>query len=211
VPERVKPVTERMFELIKEEINIHEIRYVSETDGFVQYELKPDFKVMGPKYGKYIKALSALLPKVNGAEALQAFSSQGFFEIEVEGKKLKLTPDDLQVNIKPREGYVFQSNRKLFVALDVTLTPELVTEGYARELINKIQYTRKEQNYEIMDRIQVQWFGDEDIALALQEHSGYIKSETLTDELERLTEQTPDLRQYDINGKDVWLAVRKKN
>jgi len=211
VPERVKPVTERMFELIKEEINIHEIRYVSETDGFVQYELKPDFKVMGPKYGKYIKALSALLPKVNGAEALHAFSSQGFFEIEVEGKKLKLTPDDLQVNIKPREGYVFQSNRKLFVALDVTLTPELVTEGYARELINKIQYTRKEQNFEIMDRIQVQWFGDEDIALALQEHSDYIKSETLTDELERLTEQTPDLRQYDINGKDVWLAVRKKN
>ncbi|MFO7660765.1 MAG: isoleucine--tRNA ligase [Candidatus Cloacimonadaceae bacterium] len=211
VPERVKPVTERMFELIKEEINIHAIRYVADNDGFVQYDLKPDFKVMGPKYGKYIKALSALLPKVNGSEALQAFSSKGFFSIEVEGETLKLTPEDLQVSIKPKEGYVFQSNRKLFVALVVTLTPELITEGYARELINKIQYTRKEQNFEIMDRIKVQWYGDEDIALALQEYSDYIKSETLTDELERLTQQTPDLKQIDINGKDVWLAVIKKN
>ena len=211
VTERVKPVTERMFDLIKDEINIHEIRYVAENDGFVQYELKPDFKVMGPKYGKHIKALSALLPQVNGVEAMQSFSSKGFFALEVEGETLKLTPEDLLVTIKAKEGYVFQSNRKLFIALDVTLTPELVTEGYARELINKIQYTRKEQGFEIMDRITVQWYGDEDIALAMQTYSDYIKSETLTDEIERMMEETSELKQYDINGKDVWIAVRKKN
>jgi len=211
VPEKVKAVTERMFDLIQEEINIHEIRYVSENDGFVQYELKPDFKVMGPKYGKHVKAIGDLLLQVNGSEALQSFNTKGFFEITVETDKLKLSSEDLQVSIKPKEGYVFQSNRKLFVALDIALTPELITEGYARELINKIQYTRKELNFEIMDRISVQWYGDEDIALAMKDFFDYIKSETLSEEIIRVTDKTSDMKQYDINGKDVWLAIKKQN
>jgi len=209
LPEKVKPVAERMFDLIQEEINIHEIRYVAENDGFVKYDLKPDFKVMGPKYGRHVKALGTLLQNVEGSEALQSFNSKGFFEIIVEGETLKLTQEDLQVSIRPKEGYVFQSNRKLFVALDTTLTPELVSEGFAREMVNKIQFTRKEQNFEIMDRIKVLWLGDEDIALALDAHADYIKKETLTDELTRLTDRSPELKQYDINGKEVWFAVLK--
>jgi isoleucyl-tRNA synthetase len=207
VPEKVKPVVERMLDLIQEEINIHEIKYVSENDGFVQYELKPDFKVMGPKYGKHVKALSALLPQVNGIDALNAFNSNGSFEITVEGEILKLTSEDLQVTIKPKEGFVFQANRKLFIALDTALTPELISEGFAREMVNKIQYTRKEQNFEIMDRISVTWFGDEDIALAIETYSDYIKSETLTNELKRELLATDVMKQYDINGKEVWFSV----
>jgi isoleucyl-tRNA synthetase len=209
LPERVKLVSERMFDLIQEEINIHAIKYIADNDGFVQYELKPDFKVLGPKYGKHLKALGALLPQVNGAAVLQSFNKQGFYELEVEDETLRLTSDDLRVSIRPQEGYVFQSNRKLFVALDTTLTPELITEGYARELINKIQYTRKEQDFDIMDRITVQWFGDEKIALALDSFADYIMSETLTDALKRLPEKAPELKQYDINGKEVWLAIAK--
>jgi isoleucyl-tRNA synthetase len=209
VPEKVKPVTERMFELIQEEINIHKLNYVSENDGFVQYELKPDFKVLGPKYGKHLKALGSMLLEVNGAEALQEMNTKGYFEIVVAEETLKLSSDDLQVSIKPKEGYVFQSNRKLFVALDVFLTPELITEGYARELINKIQYTRKELNFEIMDKISIRWFGDEDIALAIKTHSEYIMSETLTLKLLPCSEKTSDMKQIDINGKDVWLLIEK--
>jgi isoleucyl-tRNA synthetase len=93
--------------------------------------------------------------------------------------------------------------------LDTTLTPELISEGYARELINKIQFTRKEQGFEIMDRIRVEWFADEEIDLAMQGFSDYIKSETLTDELTRLDAKTDALKQYDINGKDVWFSVTK--
>lgn len=209
LPEKVRTVTDKMFDLIQEEINIHEIRYVSEHDDFVQYVLKPDFKVMGPKYGKHLKTLGALLPQVNGAEALHSFNTKGFFEIAADGENLKLTSEDLQVSIKPKEGFVFQSNRKVFVALDVALTPELISEGYARELINKIQYTRKELNFEIMDRIKVKWFGDEDIAIALQTFSDYIMSETLTEDIKRENEVTPELKQYDINGKDVWFGITK--
>lgn len=209
VPASVKNVAQRMFELIKEEINIHEIRYVSENDGFVQYELKPDFKVMGPKFGKHIKALGGLLPQVNGAEAIKSFNSKGFFEMDVDGEKLRLTSEDLRVSIKPKEGYVFQSNRKLFVALDITLTQELITEGYAREMINKIQFTRKEQDFEIMDRIKVVWYGDEDIAATINQFSDYIMSETLTEVLNRSNSMTPDMKKYDINTKDVWFSISK--
>ena len=209
LPEKVKPVAELMFDLIQEEINIHEIKYVAENDGFVQYDLKPDFKVMGPKYGKHVKALGNLLQKVDGAEALQSFSAKGFFEIIVDGETLKLTQEDLQVTIRPKEGYVFQSNRKLFVALDTALTPELISEGYARELVNKIQFTRKEQNFEIMDRIRVEWFGDEEISLAVDTHSDYIMKETLTDEFKRLPQKQADMKQFDINGKEVWLYITK--
>jgi len=207
VPDQVKPVVERMFALIQEEINIHEIKYVSANDGFVQYELKPDFKVMGPKYGKHVKALSALLPQVNGIDALNAFNSTGSFEITVDGEILKLTSEDLQVTIKPKAGFVFQSNRKLFIALDIALTDELISEGFAREMVNKIQYTRKEQNFEIMDRISVAWFGDDDIALAIETFEVYIKTETLTDELKRELRATDAMKQYDINGKEVWFSV----
>ena len=210
VPEKNKPVVERMFDLIQEEINIHEIKYVAENDGFVQYELKPDFKVMGPKYGKHVKALGALLAQVNGVDALNAFNTNGFYEIAVEGETLKLTSEDLQVSIKPKEGYVFQANRKLFIALDIAMTPELLSEGFAREMVNKIQYTRKEQNFEIMDRIFVAWQGDEDIALAIDTFSDYIKSETLTNELTREPDITSDMKQYDINGKEVWFSVIRK-
>ncbi len=209
LPEKAQPVADRMFDLIREEINIHEIRYVAEDDSFVQYDLKPDFKVMGPKYGKHLKALGALLAEVNGAQALQAMNAQGFYPVEVNGEPLKLTQEDLQVSIRPREGYVFQSNRQLFVALDVTLTRELITEGFAREMVNKIQYTRKEQGFDIMDRIAVRWQGDEEIALALDIHRDYIMSETLTDDLHSLDVKTAEMKQYDINGKEVWMAIER--
>ncbi len=210
VPEKVKPICERMFDLIQEEINIHEIKYVSENDGFVQYELKPDFKVMGPKYGKHVKALSSLLLQIDGIDALNSFNSKGFFEITVDGELLKLTSDDLQVTIKPKEGFVFQANRKLFIALDITMTPELISEGFAREMVNKIQYTRKEQNFEIMDKIFVTWFGDEDIACAIASFSDYIKTETLSNELKREPDIKSEMKQYDINGKEVWFSVIRK-
>ncbi|MFB3845366.1 MAG: isoleucine--tRNA ligase [Candidatus Cloacimonadaceae bacterium] len=209
LPERVKPVAERMFDLIQEEINIHEIKYVKEDDGFVQYDLKPDFKVMGPKYGKHMKTITNLLTQLNGAEVLHSFNKQGFYEIETEGETLRLTPEDLRVTIRPREGYVFQADNNLFVALDINLTPELIAEGYAREIVNKIQFTRKELGFEIMDRIKVQWFADEDIALAFNKYADYIKNETLTDTLTALSEKIPEMKQYDINGKDVWLAISK--
>jgi len=126
----------------------------------------------------------------------------------VEGQALELASEDVVVHIAPREGYVFQSIRDLFVALDVTLTPELLLEGYARELINKIQFTRKEQGFEIMDRVLVSYDGDEDIRKAVEAYGDRICSETLCDRLSRIEDMT-DGQEIDINGKPVRLLVSR--
>jgi isoleucyl-tRNA synthetase len=210
LPESVQSVAERNPELIQEEINIHEIKFMAADSGFVQYDLKPDFKVMGPKYGKHLKALSALLPQVSGMDALLAFAEQGYYALTVNGEVLHLTSEDLQIKIKPRDGYVFQSNRKLWVALDTQLSPALIAEGYAREMVNKIQYTRKELDFDIMDRIIVNWYGDEDIAIAISEHADYLQSETLALALNRQAVIQDGMKQYDINGKEVWFSIQNQ-
>ncbi len=208
VPAKVQPTAERMFELIQEEINIHAIEYIKDDDDFVQYELKPDFKVMGPKFGKQMKNIANALLSLKGQDVLLAFNSTGHFDLSIGTEQYSLTPEDLVVHIRPREGVVFKTLDDLFVALDTTMTPELIMEGYARELINKIQFTRKDQDFEIMDRINVLWFGDDDIALALATHGEYVQSETLSESMQR-ADANDGMTQCDINGKEVWLRVTR--
>ena len=206
VPARHRPTVERMFSLIQEEVNIREIVYVAEDDDFVHYELKPQFKVMGPKYGNQMKAIAAELAGLKGQEVLSAFNATGTYRLESLG--IGLVPEDVAVHIQPREGFVFESVKDLFVALDKTLTPDLVREGYARELVNKIQFSRKEQGFDIMDRIAVEWHADAEIGSALDAHGDFIRSETLCDQLEEAS--SPDgLSAFDINGKEVFLKITR--
>jgi isoleucyl-tRNA synthetase len=195
-----------MRDLILEEVNIHSLVYVSEEDDFVQYEVKPQFKIMGPKYGKQMKAITEVLSKLKGKEVLSAFHSSGVFHLSDLG--IDLVPEDVVVQIIPREGFVFESMNDKFVALDTTLTPNLLQEGYARELVNKIQYTRKEQNFDILDRIVIEWYGDDDIQAAIDKYKDYIMRETLSDELRRVNSHQ-DMPVYDINGKEVYLKIYK--
>lgn len=209
VPAKLKPALIDMLDLVKEEVNIHTISFVSEEDGFVQYELKPDFKVMGPKYGKLMKQIGAALSKVTGSEALQQFQYSGEFTLHLEQENLQLLPEDLVVHILPREGYVFANQKDLFVALDTRMTDALVQEGLARELINKIQFTRKDLGLEIMDTISLSIVADEEVQVALHEHRDYIMSETLCVKLEIESKPGLGMVQVDINGHDVHLGIAK--
>ncbi|MDI9524521.1 MAG: isoleucine--tRNA ligase [Candidatus Cloacimonadota bacterium] len=206
VPAKYRTTLERMFDLIQEEVNIHEIVYVSEDEDFVRYELKPQFKVMGPKYGNRMKAIASELARVKGQEVLKAFNYTGSYKLAA--LDIDLVPEDVAVHIQPREGFVFESMKDMFVALDTALTPELIREGYARELVNKIQFSRKEQGFEIMDRIMVEWIGDDEIKAALDAHGEFIQSETLCDELSEAA-STEGLVEYDINGKQVWMRITR--
>ncbi len=211
LPEKVKSIADKMADLIREEINIHKIEYVAEDSDFIQYELKPDFKVMGPKFGKHLKSLSTVLNNLDGKTVLSSFQQNGYYEITVDNEILRLATEDLQVKIKSREGFVFASNKTLFVALDTKLSSELLAEGYTREMINKIQFTRKELNFEIMDRISLEWFGDEEIAAAMLTHRDFIMNETLSVDIKRQINKMPNMKQYDINGKEVWFTVSRRN
>lgn len=210
VPAKLQPALSDMLGLVKEEVNIHHINFVREDDGFVQYELKADFKALGPKYGKLMKGISSALTKVTGTDALQEFQEKGCFSLEVEGQVLSLLPEELVVHILPRDGYVFANQKDIFVALDTRMTPELISEGFARELINKIQFTRKELGLEIMDNVNISYVTTNDeIDKAFVTHKDFILSETLGKTAIRKTEADSSMQQVDINGTLVYLGISK--
>ena len=207
VPIKAKKVADRMEELIKEEINVKEIKFIKEHDDFVQYEIKPNFKVMGPKFGKQMKQVADKLAQLDAGMIMSSFQDGNAFEFEMNGEKHSVTAEDLAVTLKQREGFVFEQYKDLFVALDTTLTSELIEEGYARELVNKIQFTRKEQDFDILDRIEIEWHGDDEIEDVFAKHGDYIREETLAKKITRLRESDDTMKAFDINGKHVVMRI----
>lgn len=207
VPQKLQSSLDKMLGLVQEEVNIHEIEYIAEGSDFVQYELKPLFKVMGPKFGKNMKKIASALEGADSAAALKAFADGEAFELKIGDESFSLIEEDLAVHIRPKEGYVFATMKDTFVALDTALNEELILEGFARELVNKIQFSRKEQGFEIMDRIYIEFVSDEDIATAFEKYGDFIKSETLCDDITRLDEG--DLPEVDINGRMIGLKICK--
>jgi len=195
--------------LIKEEINVKRVEYIKEKDGFVEYEFKINFKTLGPKYGKHIKHIGEALQKIDPLHVLEAFRKKEPYYLDCDGTSCKIAEEDLFVSIKDKEGFVFESDRELFVALDTRLTPELIKEGYARELVNKIQFTRKENQYEIMDRINIFYNGDEEIDEVFKSYADYIKDETLTNDIYKEEITHPDMKIWDVNGKEVKISLAK--
>ncbi len=209
IPEKYKSLVQRMENLIKEEINVKEIKYILEKDDFVKYEFKPNFKVMGPKYGKHMKGIAAALAQMDANHIVEILHQGKDYFLEIEGRTFKLIEEDLLISIKDREGFVFETNKELFVALDTHLTPELIEEGLARELVNKIQFTRKENGFEIMDRIKIFFLAENEIEDVFLKYADYIKNETLTDSFHKVKEVQKDMIEWDINGRKVHLTVEK--
>lgn len=208
VPSALKPLVNRMESLIKEEINVKEIRYISAEDDLIQYQIKPNFKTMGPKYGKLMKQIAGALNKAKAHDIIMALNNQGSFELDINDEAIILTKEDLSVSILDRPGFTFESMKDLFVALDTELTDELVIEGFARELINKIQNTRKDSGFEVMDNIVLEYSAEEVIDLAFEKHGSYICSETLMNSFKKV-EKTDDMQEWDINENTVYYSIKK--
>jgi len=209
IPEKYKETVSQMEELIKEEINVKLIKYIKEKDDFVQYEIKPNFKVMGPKFGKQVKNIASVLLNMDGSHLVDILHQGKEYFLEIAGSTYKITEEDIQIMIKDKEGFVFEADKEFFVALDTNLTPELIQEGYARELVNKTQFTRKEMNFDIMDRIKILYNGDQEIQKVFEKYADYIQSETLANSIFLIETHEKDMTNWDINGKQVFLTISK--
>ncbi|MGC9336846.1 MAG: isoleucine--tRNA ligase [Candidatus Cloacimonadia bacterium] len=209
LPVRYKEIVERMHSLISEEINIKNIEYVGDKDQFIQYEVKPNFKTLGPRYGKLLPHIAEALQRVNSKHLTDEIQTAGEYHLDIEGTPVKLTPEDIIVDSHQRENFAFKEEGDLFVALDISLNKELILEGNARELVNKIQFMRKENNFEIMDRIYIYYFSPEDeIKETFALFRDYIKQETLA--LEVIEKDKPDnMQERDINGKPIFLELER--
>ena len=169
--------------LIKHEVNVKEIEFIDDASGILVKQIKPNFRALGPKYGKQMKDIAAV---INGftQQDIQAFERQGTKEITLDGEKLTLTLDDVEITSQDIEGWlVASSSTGLVVALDATITDELRAEGIARELVNRIQNLRKDTGLEVTDRIRILLQQQDTLEKAVRANEAYIKAETLANEI----------------------------
>ncbi|WP_272022182.1 isoleucine--tRNA ligase [Olleya namhaensis] len=169
-------------DLIKHEVNIKDIELLEDASDILVKQIKPNFKALGPRFGKDMKAIAGVIVKMT-AEDIKVVEQKGEIDVECNGKSITLQRGDVEITSQDIEGWLVANEGSITVALDVTISPELKEEGIARELVNRIQNLRKDSGFEVTDRISVQIQEDENIVKAVQANLEYIKAETLTDDL----------------------------
>ncbi|MCF7566945.1 isoleucine--tRNA ligase [Sabulilitoribacter arenilitoris] len=170
-------------ELIKHEVNVKEVEVLDDASDILVKQIKPNFKVLGPRFGKDMKAIANAVINFTG-EDINKIEQNGNLDIEVNGKNITLERTDVEITSQDIEGWLVANEGTLTVALDVTINDDLRKEGIARELINRIQNLRKDSGFEVTDRINVLLQKDTNIEKAVNHNVEYIKTETLTEELE---------------------------
>ena len=177
-----KEEIEAVADLIKHEVNIKEIELLEDASDILVKQIKPNFKALGPKFGKDMRLISTSINSL-GSDDIKKIEQNGSLDVEINGKNITLGLEDVEITSQDIEGWLVANEGALTVALDVTINEELRKEGIARELVNRIQNLRKDSGFEVTDRIDVQLQNDKQVAAAVASNEEYIKSETLTEDL----------------------------
>lgn len=173
---------QKMEDVILEEVNIKELIILDDDSAIVNKSAKPNFKVVGPKYGKLVKALTTAIKNLDGA-SISLLEKNGELEISVENEKVKITKEDIEIVSHEIEGWLVESEEGVTVAVDTELNEELIAEGYAREFVNRIQNMRKDANFDVVDRIKVFYSSEQKLNDYLTKFNDYIANEVLADEI----------------------------
>ena len=176
--DRQKETIEAVADLILNEVNVKEIRYVGNDAGVLVKRIKPNFKALGPKYGKIMKALAQKLTSLS-QDAINKFEQSGSITLEVNGQQAVVDVADVEIISEDIPGWLVANEGSLTVALDIQLTPELKQEGTARELVNRIQNVRKSKNFDITDKIVVKIEPNDNCKAAVEQFAGYIAKQVL--------------------------------
>ena len=196
------------MDIIREELNIKEVIFTKEVEGFVSYNFKPQLKTVGPKYGKQLGKIREALANLDGRAAKAILDSEGKLSFDFGEGPVELTADDLLIETTQREGFYTVSDRDITVAIDTVLTPALIEEGFMREIISKVQTMRKEAGFEVTDHIRITMEGSEKVTAVAEAKKAEITSATLA---ESLTVGTPVgyTKEWDLNGEKATLGVEK--
>ena len=191
--------------IVREELNVKEVLFTDAVDEYLSYSFKPQLKTCGPKFGKQLSELRAALPELDGAKAKKELDSDGTLALDLPSGRVVLSPEDLIVENRQKEGYFAVSDGDLVVVLDIQLTEELVVEGYLREIISKVQTMRKDADFNVTDRIRIGCAGNEKLMALMAEHKDQICEDTLA--LEITTTLSEIQKEWDINGEKLTLSV----
>ena len=195
-------------DIIADELNVKEVKFADDVESFISYSFKPQLRTVGPKYGKLLGGIRQALTDINGTAAMNELRTNGVLKLDINGNNVELTEEDLLIETAQTEGYVSESDGETSVVLDTNLTPELIEEGFVREIISKIQTMRKEAGFEVMDKIKVYAHGNDKIQDVMKAHEDEIKSEVLADEMV-LGETDGYVKEWNINKEAVTMGVKK--
>ena len=195
-------------DIIRDELNIKNVIFTDKVDDFVSYRFKPQLKTVGPKFGKQLNEIRIALSEIDGNKAKKQLDADGSLTLELPSGTVILQTEDLLIETEQRDGFYTVSDRGITVAIDTTLTKELIEEGFVRELISKIQTMRKEAGFNVTDHISVTLSGSDKVAEIALNKKDDIAGDTLTDSL---TAAEPDgyVKEWDINGEKVSIGVKK--
>jgi isoleucyl-tRNA synthetase len=202
---REREAIERMADIVREELNVHELRFVSQADELGQVEVKPNYRTLGPRFGKQMPLVAAAVNGLDAAHAASALRVGQSVAISVAGTDHELGADDLLVTMKPLEGYQVEREGSHAVALELEIDDELRVEGWARDIVRAVQTARQEAGLEVSDRIALTLDGDEVLIGAARTHETYIAGETLATQVsyESLDGAAPVL----IDGRPLKIGV----
>ncbi len=203
-----KKMGEFYTDIIADELNVKEVKFADDVESFISYSFKPQLRTVGPKYGKLLGGIRQALTDINGTAAMNELRTNGVLKLDINGNDVELTEEDLLIETAQTEGYVSESDGETSVVLDTNLTPELIEEGFVREIISKIQTMRKEAGFEVMDKIVVYAHGNDKIQDVMKAHEDEIKSEVLADEMV-LGETDGYVKEWNINKEAVAMGVKK--
>ena len=195
-------------EIIEDELNVKEVVFKDDIADFISYSFKPQMRTVGPKYGKLLNKIKTILSELDGNKAMAELKSTGELKLDIDGQEIVLLEEDLLIDMAQMEGYVSESDHTITVVLDTNLTPELIEEGFVRELVSKIQTMRKEAGFEVMDKIRVYAKDNDKIVSIMKNHGDEIKSEVLAEEI--VTGETKGYeKEWNINSEKVTMAVER--
>ncbi|RHV01341.1 isoleucine--tRNA ligase [Blautia sp. OM07-19] len=195
-------------DIIADELNVKEVKFANDVESFISYSFKPQLRTVGPKYGKLLNGIRTALAEINGTEAMNELRSTGLLTLDINGNKVELSEEDLLIETAQTEGYVTEADGDISVVLDTNLTPELIEEGFIREIVSKVQTMRKEAGFEVMDKIHIYAKDNDRILELMKNHKEEIMSEVLAEDM---TLGTTDgyVKEWNINKEPVVLGVAK--
>ena len=201
-------LAEYYCEIIEDELNVKKVDFTDDVRAFTTYSFKPQLKTVGPKYGKFLNGIRQHLSEVDGNTAMDELKEKGGLTFDVNGTNVVLSEEDLLIDMAQTEGFVSDGDNTITVVLDTKLTPELIEEGFVREIISKVQTMRKEADFQVTDKIVISCKGNEKIEQLIKANADQIKSEVLAVDV-KFDEANGYVKDWSINGENVTMGVER--
>ena len=194
--------------IIRDELNVKEVVFTDDVREFTSYTFKPQLKTLGPKYGKQLNAIRTYLSALDGNAAMDELNAQNVLRFDADGVQLELTKEDLLIDTAQKEGFMSQEENGVTVVLDCNLTPALIEEGFANEVVSKVQTSRKDAGFEVMDRIRLSVTGNAKVIAVVRKNADFIGTKVLADEI-LYDKDVKGAKEWDINGEKTMIGVEK--